>query len=143
MAIATCKNCDKEFRFYPSQSRGIYCSNACQGAHKVREAIESGIYTRSNAMTYFKQTTEYKCSDCGISEWNNQPLTLQVDHIDGNNSNNVIENLRYLCPNCHTQTDTWGVRSASDEGKQRMREAAKLGRAIQLGKVPEGTKLER
>jgi 5-methylcytosine-specific restriction endonuclease McrA len=38
--------------------------------------------------------------------WNNKPLTLQLDHIDGNRNNNCLENLRLLCPNCHTQTPT-------------------------------------
>jgi hypothetical protein len=37
----------------------------------------------------------------------NEPLTLEVDHIDGDNKNNVRDNLRALCPNCHSQTDTW------------------------------------
>lgn len=59
----------------------------------------------------FKQNTEYVCSICGISIWNNQKITLEVDHIDGNNKNNVVENLRYLCPNCHSQTDTWRGRN--------------------------------
>ena len=72
-------------------------------------------------MTYFKQTTEYKCSYCGISEWNNQPLTLQIDHIDGNNTNNIVENLRYLCPNCHTQTDTWGAKNIAEENRHKLR----------------------
>ena len=118
--IGKCKNCGVEFKFHPSQKKGIYCSNKCQGEHKVREAIESGNYTRANAFTYFKKTTEYKCSCCGISDWNDKPITLQIDHIDGDNSNNVIKNLRYLCPNCHTQTDTWGVKNASPEGHIRM-----------------------
>lgn len=55
--------------------------------------------------------TDYKCSVCGISEWNNQPLQLQIDHIDGNFRNNRKENLRFICPNCHSQTDTWGSKN--------------------------------
>lgn len=55
-----------------------------------------------------KQYIEYKCDLCGNSgEWNGQPLVLQLDHIDGDNHNNTIDNLRWLCPNCHSQTDTF------------------------------------
>jgi len=49
-----------------------------------------------------------KCAICGISDWLGAPLSLQLDHIDGNNKNNRRDNLRCLCPNCHTQTPTWG-----------------------------------
>ena len=48
-----------------------------------------------------------KCSTCNITDWNNQPLSLHLDHIDGNPRNNQISNLRLLCPNCHSQTDTY------------------------------------
>lgn len=51
------------------------------------------------------------CLFCGISEWRGQFITLELDHIDGNSSNNVRENLRLLCPNCHSQTDTWRGRN--------------------------------
>lgn len=50
---------------------------------------------------------EYKCSCCGIKEWQNSPLVLQLDHINGDNRDNRIENLRLLCPNCHSQTKTF------------------------------------
>ena len=50
---------------------------------------------------------EYKCAICGIKEWNNLPLSLQLDHINGVNNDHRLENLRFLCPNCHSQTDTY------------------------------------
>lgn len=50
---------------------------------------------------------EYKCAICGITHWNNKPLVLQLDHINGDNRDNRIENLRLLCPNCHSQTETF------------------------------------
>jgi hypothetical protein len=50
---------------------------------------------------------EHKCASCGISEWNGKDISLHLDHIDGNSSNHKFENLRLLCPNCHSQTDTY------------------------------------
>lgn len=50
----------------------------------------------------------YVCAECGNSGvWNGKPLVLQLDHRNGDNKDNRIENLRYLCPNCHTQTPTY------------------------------------
>lgn len=50
---------------------------------------------------------EYKCSECTLSEWRGKPLTLQLDHINGINNDHRLQNLRFLCPNCHSQTDTY------------------------------------
>jgi len=50
------------------------------------------------------------CLFCNISEWQGKPIVLALDHIDGNNRNNSRDNLRFLCPNCHSQTPTWGFK---------------------------------
>jgi len=47
------------------------------------------------------------CFVCKLTEWNTLPITLEVDHEDGNKHNNERANLRALCPNCHAQTPTW------------------------------------
>jgi len=48
-----------------------------------------------------------ECSICHISSWQNKQLNVELDHIDGNRTNHTIKNLRMLCPNCHSQTDTY------------------------------------
>lgn len=53
----------------------------------------------------------YKCAICGAKEWNGKTLSLELDHINGINNDNRLENLRFLCPNCHSQTTTYGSRN--------------------------------
>lgn len=55
---------------------------------------------------------EYGCAKCNIGpEWMGEELTLQLDHINGDCNDDRLENLRFLCPNCHSQTPTWGTRN--------------------------------
>ena len=49
----------------------------------------------------------HQCTECKNTTWNDKPITLELEHIDGNNRNNSRENLTILCPNCHSQTSTW------------------------------------
>ncbi len=52
-----------------------------------------------------------ECSECGLNEWNGKPISIELDHIDGVRTNHKLENLRLLCPNCHSQTDTYRSRN--------------------------------
>lgn len=54
---------------------------------------------------------KYECSECKISSWNNKPISLHLDHKNGKNKDYRIENLRFLCPNCHSLTDTYGSKN--------------------------------
>ncbi len=51
------------------------------------------------------------CDECGISEWRGHPLSIQLDHRNGNRYDHRLENLRMLCPNCHSQTETFGTKN--------------------------------
>lgn len=103
--------------FCESQTHnGKYCSNKCQKKWEIAQKIkhfEEGKFRNNETFQIRGWLREYvyklhnnKCSICAIHEWNAIPLIFEIDHIDGDASNNTKENLRLLCPNCHSQTPT-------------------------------------
>lgn len=51
------------------------------------------------------------CERCGLTEWLNEPLAMQLHHVNGDGKHNRLENVAFLCPNCHAQTVNWGGRN--------------------------------
>lgn len=54
---------------------------------------------------------EERCEECLNREWRGKPIKLHLHHKDGNDRNNALENLQVLCPNCHSYTETFGVKN--------------------------------
>lgn len=71
---------------------------------------------------------EKKCSRCGVEDWFGKWNHLQLDHIDGDRSNNTIENLRILCANCHSLTDTW---TGKNRASVAQRQEANVSKTLQ------------
>ena len=59
----------------------------------------------------------HKCENCGLEEWLENPIPLEIDHIDGDRTNNKKENLKLLCCNCHALTPTWRGRNIEKKEK--------------------------
>lgn len=65
---------------------------------------------------YLAEDRGYACEVCGISKWQDKQITLHVDHVDGNPADDRPENVRLICPNCHSQTPFLG---AANKGRGR------------------------
>jgi hypothetical protein len=78
--------------------------------HRESENKEKSSRLRRALVEYGR---EYKCEATGCiiqDQWIGKKITLQIDHKNGNTSDNRPENLRFLCPNCHSQTENWGYK---------------------------------
>lgn len=112
--------------------------------------FEKQSWERQRNTVIFEQ--QNKCLICKNFEWLGKPLKLQIDHIDGNNRNNMRENLRALCPNCHSNTETYcgkninnGSKKVSDDEMIREIKKGLTNRQIliNVGLTPKGGNYER
>lgn len=85
----------------------IFIENSPVDQRTLRQHYKNGNYT------------EYKCSICGQEPfWNGKELSLTLDHVNGNNHDDRLENLRWVCPNCDRQLDTYGSKNIKPKEKE-------------------------
>ena len=118
-----CLNCKIEFK-HGTSSTGKYCSNKCQLSYERKSYLAKLISgelcgVQLDRKTVYKHLVEQRgnrCEICGLTDWNNKPIRLWVDHIDGCAINNNWTNFRLICPNCDSQLETC---RAKNKGKGR------------------------
>jgi hypothetical protein len=105
-------------------SQKKYCSDACARKHQFKKRCdlvdETGMFPASGrlnetdrrfAKRYLENKHGHVCAICGRSVWNNDPIPLVADHLDGNSENHSVDNLRLICPNCDAQQSTYKSRN--------------------------------
>lgn len=120
-----CQHCGVEKKLTKSVT-GKFCSNKCQASwtwlNETIPRLERGEGSATATVTlrrYLIYKFGNECTSCGLQGvWKDKPITLHVDHIDGNSDNNFPSNLRLLCPNCHSQTETFGRKGSGSRYKK-------------------------
>ena len=76
----------------------------------VEEYLNNNMVVRGSTLLkkmIKEEIKEHKCEKCKNTEWQNNPIPLQIHHIDGNHFNNNLDNIQFLCPNCHSLTNSF------------------------------------
>jgi 5-methylcytosine-specific restriction endonuclease McrA len=138
MKIYKCLNCDKDC-VWSHAKINKYCDTKCQQEYQYKTYItewkqgaQSGAKGQGEISGYVRrylfEKFESKCCKCGISSWNGEPLSLEIEHKDGDSLNQTEKNLILLCPNCHSQTPTYKSKNRGN-GRHSRRERYKQGKS--------------
>lgn len=121
--IKHCEYCKKEFTCR-NISKQKYCNKQCLENHKDNIIEVEGFPKNWNGNRRIRRFLIRKhgnnCMVCGQSgdDWNGKPMTLIVDHIDGKSDNNLLSNLRIVCPNCDSQLSTYKGRNKGNSSRK-------------------------
>ena len=108
-----CPQCKVVYDVWPGHSKNVNCGQECRLDAEYAESAKrltrnSTLASHSVKRYLFRYGhAERKCLLCGLDEWMGKPMPLTLDHINGVHNDNRLENLRILCANCHSQTDTF------------------------------------
>lgn len=105
----SCINCNSEL-----STQKKYCSNACQVKFQRKQKVLNGTAYYTTIKNYLLDTRGNQCEICSNTMWNRQPIDLVFDHIDGNSSNNSLDNVRLICNNCDAQLPTFKARNTGN-----------------------------
>lgn len=169
-----CPTCNRSFDTV-TYKEATYCSVLCSNVSRRKRGTITRN-TREEWKTELREKTEaYKnrpfdqlgwdtqrrrvleeqkgcCNRCGNSTWLGEPLSLEVDHKNGDNADNGRENLEALCPNCHSLTPTWKGRNkknkrskiSDEEIKTAIKSSSSIRQALMLvGLSPKGQNYRR
>jgi hypothetical protein len=112
-----CAHCSKDTH------NGKFCSTDCSFRFKeaslLKRILDDSI-VGTVALKRYVLSLNPKCSLCPCTdEWNGLKLVLHLDHIDGDSDNDRLSNVRLLCPNCHSQTETYCSRNKTNPNSKR------------------------
>ena len=129
-----CHYCKFEFKFKGYSNNHKFCSLDCSYKHQSakKESLSESRYLdwlsgkdlgvknpRRLVREFLTKRDGYKCKCCGINSWNGKEITLWTDHIDGDATNNHPSNFRLICPNCDSQSETFGGKNYGKGRKSR------------------------